>query len=401
MPKLSTEEFIQRSNIIHNFKYDYSKSSYKGLNFKIDIICPTHGIFTMTANNHINKKCGCKKCKKVTYNKTTSAVPLLSNEEFLQRSKQNHNNMYDYSKTIYTSYTKKIIVTCPIHGDFYVHAGQHSNGYSGCHKCVKETNNKIYIDTIIDKAHNIHNFKYNYSKTVFSNLNKDKVIIICPNHGEFITTMNNHINNHVGCLKCKTIKLDNTVIENQYIATETNHLVFKKHNYVKDNQTFINKAVYKHGDKYDYSFIKYTGTYIPVIIMCKIHGPFLQKPNIHLSGSGCQKCKTSKGENFILKYFCDNNIKYIHQHKFNDCIHNTKLVFDFYLPDHNLLIEYDGEQHFISKDFFGGEEGLKYNKLRDSIKTKYAEDNNIKLIRFRYDDSLEFIRDELSKLEIL
>ncbi len=90
-------------------------------------------------------------------------------------------------------------------------------------------------------------------------------------------------------------------------------------------------------------------------------------------------------EKFLIK----NNLDYTHQHKFDECKNINKLSFDFYLPDYNICIEYDGEQHFTSIEFFGGKEGLKNRIKLDKIKTKYCNDNNIKLIRIKYTEDIE------------
>ena len=75
--------------------------------------------------------------------------------------------------------------------------------------------------------------------------------------------------------------------------------------------------------------------------------------------------------------------------KFDNCRHKTPLPFDFYLPDYNLLVEYDGIQHFESIKYFGGEDALLLNQLKDKIKTDYTIANNIKLIRIKYDENVE------------
>ncbi len=101
----------------------------------------------------------------------------------------------------------------------------------------------------------------------------------------------------------------------------------------------------------------------------------------------------SKGELKISNWLLDNNINYIHQHKFNECKSVRKLPFDFYLPDYNLCIEYDGKQHFEPIEWFGGENSLQSNRMRDLIKTEYCINNNVRLIRISYIDDI------ISKLE--
>lgn len=120
---------------------------------------------------------------------------------------------------------------------------------------------------------------------------------------------------------------------------------------------------------------------------------FFQTPQCHLDGQGCSKCKSSKGELKIIHFLNENGIKYIAQKSFNDCKNlktGYKLKYDFYIPSKNLLIEYDGEQHFK----YGGNVGkykitksdLEYTKYKDKIKTKYAKRKGIRLLRICYKD---------------
>lgn len=107
------------------------------------------------------------------------------------------------------------------------------------------------------------------------------------------------------------------------------------------------------------------------------------------SGQGCPACSMSKGERCILKILNNYNIPFLSQHTFKDCSYIGKLKFDFYLPDHNILIEYDGEQHFFPVDFANkGQEWAiqKYEqiKMRDKMKDDYCANNNIRLIRIPY-----------------
>ena len=110
---------------------------------------------------------------------------------------------------------------------------------------------------------------------------------------------------------------------------------------------------------------------------------FEQKPKDHIHGKqGCPSCKLSKGEKEIKNFLINNNIKFEEQKKLKNCIDKRHLKFDFYLTDHNICIEYDGEQHSRLVKFYGGIEGYNNRQRRDKIKTDYCLDNNIKLIRF-------------------
>lgn len=104
--------------------------------------------------------------------------------------------------------------------------------------------------------------------------------------------------------------------------------------------------------------------------------------------SGCPKCSQSKGEKRIEHYLKNCRIEYIWQHKFDDFRgkRNIPYSFDFYLPDYNLLIEYQGQQHEIAVDFFGGEEKLEIQKEIDKKKKEYAKNHNYDFLEIWYRD---------------
>ena len=108
--------------------------------------------------------------------------------------------------------------------------------------------------------------------------------------------------------------------------------------------------------------------------------------NLLTKCSGCPKCNISKGEKRIAKYLDSKNIKYKTQYRFKDCKNSRTLPFDFYVPSLNVVIEYDGIQHYEIIDYFGGLDMFIYTKIHDTIKTIYCKENEIKLIRIPYWD---------------
>jgi very-short-patch-repair endonuclease len=103
-----------------------------------------------------------------------------------------------------------------------------------------------------------------------------------------------------------------------------------------------------------------------------------------LQGTGCPICNQSKGELKIKDFLENNKFNYKYQYVFEECKNKNPLHFDFYLPDQNICIEYDGVQHFKSVEYFGGEERLKYTKEMDDIKNNFCKSNNIRMIRLPY-----------------
>jgi len=154
-------------------------------------------------------------------------------------------------------------------------------------------------------------------------------------------------------------------------------------------EIFIEKCKKIHRDKYDYNLVNYNRVMDHVDIICRKHGKFSQLADSHVKGMGCPKCNTSKGEEFIMNYLNDRNIPYNYQKTFDGCVYKNKLPFDFYIPSMNLIIEYDGEQHFMVIENWGGEEEFKLRQKKDKIKTKYCKYNKIRLERIKYDEDLE------------
>lgn len=230
---------------------------------------------------------------------------------------------------------------------------------------------KHTIRSFIEKAKHIHQSKYGYDEVIYRN-NKTKINIICFKHGVFKQRPDDHLKG-VGCKFC-------------YYDRRR-----------KDCEIFIDEANIVHNNKYDYTKFKYNqNRNVKGIIICEKHGEFKQEPNAHLKGSGCPTCKESQGEMKIGLFLIKNNLIFEKEKFFKNCKNERYLIFDFYLPEYNLLIEYDGDQHFKAKKFFGGEKTLKRIKENDEIKNNYSKENNIDLCRINY---LEFnnIENILSK----
>ena len=110
-----------------------------------------------------------------------------------------------------------------------------------------------------------------------------------------------------------------------------------------------------------------------------------------------KRTKMSYGEVLVANFLDKNNIKYIYNKSLKDCISSSKLRFDFYLLDFNVCIEFDGIQHFQPVVPFGGEKEFEKLKIRDGIKNKWCEVNNVELIRFNYLQQKEDIYEQLEK----
>ena len=266
MKKLTTEKFIEKARLKHGDKYDYSKVDYQGSKVKVCIICPKHGEFWQRPNDILSGM-GCPIC---------GGTNKLTTNDFITNAKIVHNNFFSYDKTVYLNSNEKVIVTCPIHGDFEVKANNHLNGVN-CKKCQKDgitheitklsqknKSTKTYnTETFIEKCKEIHGDKYDYSKVEYVN-SSTKVCVVCKIHGEFYITPNHFLSGR-GCSKCSG-------------------------NYRYTTNEIIEKFKEIHGDKYDYSKVEYKTTHTNVLVICPKHGEFLIAPSNHLKGQGCSLC---------------------------------------------------------------------------------------------------------------
>ena len=131
---------------------------------------------------------------------------------------------------------------------------------------------------------------------------------------------------------------------------------------------------------------KYINNAEKLKIKCNKGHVFYMAFSTYISGHRCPICNISKGEKRITEILDKYDVEYITQKSFDDCKFKNKLPFDFYLPSYNILIEYDGKQHYEIVEHFGGLDGFILTKIRDTIKDIYCKDNDIKLIRIPYWD---------------
>lgn len=349
MELLNTKTAIKKSKDIWGDYYNYSLFEYFDSKTPVILICPKHGEFTQIFNTHLRSSCF--ECGKEKRRK----------ENIIDIFNKKHNNKYNYSKTIYLGNHKDILVICPIHGDFLINAGNHKNG-NGCRECGIASQT-IGVDKFIERSIDLHNNFYNYSKVEYIR-SSAKVLINCPKHGDFEQSPNSHLNGY-GCKKCLTDKNNN----------------IKKESWIKYCNNY-------HNNYYDYTKVEYIKNNIKVCIICTKHGEFYQEPRTHLK-HGCSICNESKGEKKISKILDKYNILYLREYKFKDCFYKKELPFDFYLPKHNICIEFNGKQHYESIEHFGGDIRLKEQIEKDNIRRSYCIINNIKLVEIKYDESIE------------
>jgi hypothetical protein len=213
---LTLFEFIERSNKIHNNKYDYSEVDYVNNYTKIIINCLTHGKFIQKPYSHLNGN-GCNKCN--INNKKTDITDFINKANIL------FDNKYDYSLVDYKTALLKVIIICPIHGNFFKTPNKHISRCQGCPKCAVEKRNKlkrgisikykgkkINNQDFINEAFKIHGEKYDYSLIEYLS-SKIKINIICKLHGIFKQFPDKHLSGN-GCPLCGNITISKKASEN-------------------------------------------------------------------------------------------------------------------------------------------------------------------------------------------
>lgn len=349
--KYSTEEFIEKARKIHGNKYDYSKVDYVNNHTKVCLICPEHGEFWQEPKDHLKGR-GCPKCLHPNAN--------MTREEFIEKATQIHGHKYDYSKVEFVNMSTKVCIICPVHGEFWQCPTEHLRG-CGCYKCKMlkswNTRGRKTTEEWIEEAKKVHGDKYDYSKVEYKGT-KEKVCIICPEHGEFWQTAGGHLSGN-GCKKCVGLNKPTT-------------------------EEWIERVKLIHGNKYDYSKLEYVNAKTKVCIICPEHGEFWQMPSVHLIGGGCPQCDMSHLENHIYMMLKDKEVNFISESNINGLLGRMRV--DFYLPDKKLVIECQGGQHFYGGFDRNNKEHAEKIHLqvlaRDIRKYNILKENGIEIIYF-------------------
>jgi len=337
---------------------------------------------------------------------------------FIEKAKTKHGDTYMYDKVIYVNSKTKVLIGCRKHGYFEQKMSKHLAG-QGCRKCADGP--KRTTEDFIKGAILKHGDKYDYSKSVYKNIEKN-VIIICPEHGEFQQTPHSHLRGG-GCPVCARITATSkfrtsteefirkaklkwgdkySYTKTKYVSTAKKliitcpihgnfeqradgHLKYGCEKCHHDGRKisfkeFLERANKLHGDKYEYNENDYVDASTKIPIKCKKHGIFHQRPSDQMAGYGCPVCKGSKGEYRISEFLNSLDIKFISQYR----IGKTAYRYDFHIRNTSILIEYDGIQHFIPVSFFGGEDEFYKTKKRDKAKNLLADMQGYNLIRIPY-----------------
>lgn len=279
------------------------------------LLCPTHGEIQQSFER-LDAGMGCRLCGY----ESAAGSKFLTQEEVVTRFEARHGSKYDYSKVIYTRQDAKVVIVCPEHGEFLQRPAKHWNG-DGCPNCGDANvgeKKRHSLATWEAKARKVHGEKYSY-EAIRWRQGTAVLSIRCSVHGLFDMQAGNHVNRGSNCPACSAASRDD----------------FKRLS-VPD---YVARAASMHEGRYDYRLVQYETTKDKVTIICKDHGPFSQKADSHIRGSGCPKCRgqQSKAEREIARFLEDHadvqtRLK----------IPGSSLEMDIYLPEHKLAVEYHG-----------------------------------------------------------
>ena len=420
MPKKLTQEiFLNRINIIN--PNIIILGEYKNNSTKIECKCILDGRIWYARPNSLLNGNGCPQCK----NRKTGDRCRISQEEFEKKIFETNPNIKIIGE--YKSNQTKIDCYCIFHDTYFSKSPQGLFKGAGCKKCGSENYSKMQI---MPKGIFLDKFK------IF----EDKYELI----GEYITAStltkfrckkDDHewlakpwrILKGVGCPKCSGLIKTNDEFVEELKNKNSNFLPLEPY---KNSKTKIlmrclidnyewkirpNDALNISGCPYckKIKMQQYLGkTHSEFIEQLRIINPYIEILGIYIGSKekilcrclidghewnacashllhyhGCPKCyQKSRGEKVIENILRNYNISFVSQKRFSDCKFKYPLSFDFYLNKYNICIEYQGNQHYIPVEFFGGNKSLELQKIKDEIKREYCIDTDKFLLEIPYWD---------------
>ena len=354
------KQFIQEMNEINpNIEI---LGEYETNSTPIECRCKIDGYIWFPRPNHLLQGSGCPKC----YGNIKK-----THEEFMKDFYNQNPNAHNIEILgEYVNNKTPIKCKCKIDGHEWTPIPNDllSKG-SGCPKCKLQTQIQKQTKTHEEFIQEMQEINPNIEILGEYQGSKTPIKCKCKIDGYEWTPTPNSLLREQGCPKCysRSLSIRQTKTHEQFIQ----------------EMQEINPNIEILGE--------YEGSDKTIKCKCKIDGhEWLPLPSNLLNGSGCPKCNSSKGEKAISKYLKDNNMDFIEQHRFENCKHKNTLPFDFYLPNLNVAIEFDGADHYMiftrskNETYEQAMDRFIDRKIRDTIKTWYCEQNNVKLIRIPY-----------------
>ena len=337
---------------------------YAGCGTKIEHKCRVCGHIWSVSPSSILSGRGCPECAK----RKRADKHRKTHEQYVEEVAMINPDIEIVSK--YIGSTKQIDAVCKVCGEKWSARAVDILRGSGCPKCRYANMTKTHDDYIKQLA-KINNGVVAVDKYINSYTKIKHRCLKCGN--EWMVAPRDLLQgNH--CPRCSTRKKSHEQYVNELSLNNPN---------IEVVETYVNAN----------TNIKH---------QCKICGyEWMARPNHILHGLGCPNCQETSGEQAVRQWLVDNNIRYESQKRFSDCKNQRMLPFDFYLPDYNCCIEYDGAQHFREVELWGGKEYLLRRQQNDQIKNNYCNENDIYLIRIRYDEDVCSVLNDKLKTVIL
>ena len=418
----SHDDYVKQLNKINPYIVPLEK--YIGSSVPILHLCKLHNIKWKAIPSNLLKGQGCIECGKEKFIKKIR----FSHEEYIEKLKVVNPNVEVIEH--YLGSNVPILHKCLIHNVNWNTAPSNVLSGKGCPKCRRgEIRMKMakshadYVKELAEKNPTVEvTGKYVNGRT--------KIQHHCLIHNIYWDTVPSNVLKGCGCPKClaERITTSNCLSNQEYIETlqSNNANVISMENYVNIKTPILHKCLIHNYEwktspasvlqgcgcpecgrqkisckikKTHKEYVnelknvnpdivvieKYIDSRTPILHKCLIHDYEWKNSPIHiLSGTSCPLCHESRGERFTRQWLEDHNIRYEREKIFQDCKDEKPLPFDFYLPDFNLCIEYQGKQHYEPIDYFGGKENLSYVIKHDNIKEKYCKDNGITLLQIPY-----------------
>ena len=366
-PRLTHKErFLKKARAMYP-DYDFSRVEYKDRETHIVVVCPVHGEFkirprTLLIGEKGQKPHGCWKCNNLIppYEKE------LTLDTFKNRMHELYGDKYTFMWSDFKNRYSQIRFTCKQHGTQQRSARVLLEG-KGCEYC----NGKLWPPDWIKNARAVHGDKYEYDESRTPRIVSDIIRYKCPTHGWQETRYDCHVLQGCGCALCAGV-LSNLSTEDR-------------------KQIWIKKCRERFPGKFSYRDVVYVNKNTPVKIYCKEHHiTFEVTPDTHSRGAGgCPLCTKSVGEVEIYKWLHEHSVVFETQYKLpneNMFCKRQYLVADFYLPDINLIIEMNGEQHYKYVEHFHTKDWtLEDQQIRDDTLRAYCKTHKISLLEIKYD----------------
>ena len=370
------QHYIEKGYVFsksHDVFWVNPKDLQKDSKYKVHLICDNCGKPYMATNLTYNSTEDdfCPEC----YKKRFDIWKIRERKQIVDKICEEKNYVLKSPYDVLSKSENYIDYECPIHGDQRTQVYRFISGHC-CKRCAAlEGSKKSVANTLIkrrqtlykkctDKA-NALGFKF-LTKEEEINRNTDRIRYICPRHGEKTSTIYNFLSHPCVCFEC---------------GKESNSKRFRRS--AEDVVNIIHSLGAEIRNPEDYV----NGSLKNLYITCPFCKQFFLtdfQGYIQHGGKACDECndRLSVGEQRIKDYLEKNNVEYCFQYTFEDCRDTNKLPFDFYLPSINLIIEFDGRQHFVETDFFS----YSYEKTvyHDNIKNEYCKNHGIEMLRIPY-----------------